>query len=874
MARQQSLLNYSAFGGGILTEASPLTFPDGASIDERNFILTKQGTRERRKGLDKISKETLISENATDASEITSYLWQSDSSTQKDFLVVTVKNELFIYDLTDSKPGDSVLYRTTVGTGNTLSVTSHTGQLIVASGDSDLTLIKSLGGNLFSEAKQSLRIRDRVGLPTYPRKNANRPVVDMNTAEGASLRVTSNDLYLSPQYKESETPGAQTGTTVVGSQSYTFDKTAHQFGNRYILDCDCDKTFMGYPVDAFLVDKEGSAAYIYMVFKKPFYIQTIVSNYGNMSIHQGVMYRCNLTLAQYETLKNGQGTLTLNEQAFDNHPHTYNLWNQGWGYKRMGTGDETLDFPIDMFTEVAGKLPAASDSVEAALYADSQDEQNRTADRFHPEDLVANPQGSMVSPQGRYIIDALKRGESREEAWKADMLEQGYGRTNTTRMNYESTGKGCTTVAEYAGRVWFAGFSEDTAGSTLPLANKILYGQMSDDNLLSCYQEADPTSVIDSELVDTDGGWISIDAIDKVIKLVPTDASLLVFANNGVWVIAGGDGNTFTPTSSMVLKITDRGCVSPQSIVSIDKDVYFWAEDGLYRLISQGFATYTIESLTKPTINEIIISLNKEDMKGISGAYDERTETISWIIDSGIEIPFRRELVFHMSVGSFTLNTLYAATDKEVLGIVRTPSFEVALSDTQVYSDTLRVISGVEDVVVNSVEYIGKRTNTTYLGVERKDGNYYIFFADTVRKDFKDFGEVDATAYLITGYVSGGDTTRFKTVPQMVAHFNRTETTATEEGVNNPSGCTLQVAWEWTNDPYANKWGKPIQLYRLPRPQIRGINEEVAEGIQVVTTRNKLRGRGRVLSLMFNSQEGKDCQLIGWAMMVGSNANV
>ena len=39
---------YKSFIQGLVTEASPLTFPENASIDEDNFVLNRDGSRSRR----------------------------------------------------------------------------------------------------------------------------------------------------------------------------------------------------------------------------------------------------------------------------------------------------------------------------------------------------------------------------------------------------------------------------------------------------------------------------------------------------------------------------------------------------------------------------------------------------------------------------------------------------------------------------------------------------------------------------------------------------------------------------------------------------------------------------------------------------------
>lgn len=51
MPRNYQPVEFNTFVGGLVTEASPLTFPLNASLDEENFTLNKDGTRSRRAGL-------------------------------------------------------------------------------------------------------------------------------------------------------------------------------------------------------------------------------------------------------------------------------------------------------------------------------------------------------------------------------------------------------------------------------------------------------------------------------------------------------------------------------------------------------------------------------------------------------------------------------------------------------------------------------------------------------------------------------------------------------------------------------------------------------------------------------------------------------
>jgi hypothetical protein len=43
---------YNTFVKGLVTEAGPLTYPENASLDEENFVLNRDGSRQRRLGMD------------------------------------------------------------------------------------------------------------------------------------------------------------------------------------------------------------------------------------------------------------------------------------------------------------------------------------------------------------------------------------------------------------------------------------------------------------------------------------------------------------------------------------------------------------------------------------------------------------------------------------------------------------------------------------------------------------------------------------------------------------------------------------------------------------------------------------------------------
>lgn len=922
MPRQTQQLSYASFTGGLVTEASPLTFPDGASIEENNFELTKQGTRNRRLGIDAISKSVLLDTQVTSPEKVVNYLWDNNGGFDEEYLCIAVGREVLIYDVTEAAPGDNLVYKTLISGGSDkLSLTSHAGNLIVANGSPEITVIRSLGSNLFSESLERLEIRDRVGMPSYIRL-ANPTVKPVNLLNGdnVSHRPIGDDLYLEEKYRtqqrEFDVVGveedivpdprpAETVTIPLISRRVILDQEQQPDGSvvtRYQMNTGRQyESYMGFPIDAILLERvvtDGVPVHdIFLIFREPFFNPNIEAGLinGPLNSQDGVQYKRRLTLAEWNDFSQSPfRDLELEESLGDQHPHIYNLWNQGWGPRRVQQrgelANDKLGYPIEEFHYIVSgvkydedgdrysALPAMSDNINAFTYPNTGYD-NKTVDRLHVGDMYKNPSSVSISPRGRYVIDALDRGKSRNTAFFEHMREIGDPRTSSVNMSFEKTEGGATTVAEYAGRVWFAGFKGDSAGSTIRLSNKILYGQSADDQLTACYQQADPTDPDDNTLVDTDGGWVSIDQIDEVVKLVPTDTALIVFATNGVWAIAGTDGNTFTPLSSLVTKLTDKGVVNSQSIVQVDADLFYWSEDGLYHLQSEGFSSFKVNAMTKPIINDLVLSLREEDFKGMSGAYDERLDRLIWIIDAGESDVERRELIFHLAFGAFTINTFYAYLSEthqsEVMGIIKTPQFTASLIDDNVVAGVDNVVAGDDNVVARQPSRVGRESRVAYLCIRNDAEGSKVFFGDKLRDDFKDWGEVDASARLLTGYVTGGDNSRRKQISSLTSHFEKTETTLGDDGTpENPSSCLVQSQWEWTNDPASNKWSPEFQAYRLPRAEALDIGSNVAQGYDVITTKSKLRGRGRTVSLLFKTEEGKDCRILGWSMLAGVNNNV
>jgi hypothetical protein len=89
--------------------------------------------------------------------------------------------------------------------------------------------------------------------------------------------------------------------------------------------------------------------------------------------------------------------------------------------------------------------------------------------------------------------------------------------------------------------------------------------------------------------------------------------------------------------------------------------------------------------------------------------------------------------------------------------------------------------------------------------------------------------------------------------------------------LSGASSCVGQAQWEWCTTADSNRWGAEFQAYRYRHNYIVSEDGTLSYGYSVITTRNKIRGNGRALSLKFRSEENKDLQLLGWNIELGVN---
>lgn len=132
-------------------------------------------------------------------------------------------------------------------------------------------------------------------------------------------------------------------------------------------------------------------------------------------------------------------------------------------------------------------------------------------------------------------------------------------------------------------------------------------------------------------------------------------------------------------------------------------------------------------------------------------------------------------------------------------------------------------------------------------------------------------------SYLVTGYNIAGDMARYKQSIYLQTFCKLTEeyySVVNDVVSYTPqSSCMVQAQWDWADSGYQGKWGEAFQAYRFIKPiETAPADGDVFDyGDTVITTKNKLRGRGRALSLYIYSEAGKDMKLLGWNLLTTRN---
>lgn len=539
--------------------------------------------------------------------------------------------------------------------------------------------------------------------------------------------------------------------------------------------------------------------------------------------------------------------------------HVYNLQNQSWGIPRKDSTGTLID-PIGAYTAEYSFYPSNSEVVWTGIAFQAVSGAAAPFERIYPNLYSELFGAGVTAPKGYFIIDLLSRGASRSANVAANYVRSGSILSNPTLVtNADITTGGASVVCEFAGRVWYAGFGggvTDGDKRSPNLTNYVCFSQLvkSMKEIEKCYQEGDPTSREGSDIVDTDGGYLRISGANRIIHMALLARNLVIFADNGVWAISGGGDNGFSASNYEVIKLSTFGCISSHSAVANGSQIFYWGKDGIYAINQDKFAQLQVTSITQVTIQSMYNDIPLASKQKSFGVFDEKNQRVSWIYKTG---PF---FTLESVVTELVLDTTINAFYKNNIASYNNPSTE-----------------GLYDIVASV--YDGEVKYVTVEPTEAVPLTGRLFFATYSNTSFRDWKRgvalgVDAKAYVLTGSQIAGDSAIAKQTPYLVMHFKKTEFETNAFGVpTTPSGCLYRCQWDWADGVQSNKFSALAQAYRYRKPYFAALPDTTYDnGFETVTSKNKVRGRGRAFALYFESEPDKDCQILGWNLTINGNA--
>ena len=470
--------------------------------------------------------------------------------------------------------------------------------------------------------------------------------------------------------------------------------------------------------------------------------------------------------------------------------------------------------------------------------------------------------GSTLTGNGSFILDFFSKNRSAAS-----------GIAGITTENENSRFKA---VASFSGRIFYAGLTGSKG------TGKILFSKYLDNITESdrCYQQNDPTSEEISDLLDTDGGVISIPEASNILKLHVFGSSIFVFAENGVWQIVGVDG-VFKATEYSISQVSQIGLNNAQSFVSVEGVPMWWSKHGIHTLsFDQVSGRAQEQNLSIGTIQTFFEAIDGNARQQCLAVYDETNKRIHWFYPNNNEsVVSKKNKVLTLDI---TLQAFYpwtitdsASNPDYILGAEYFPGFgsDFTTNDVITLTGDDVITSGGDDVVVSTLTELSQAdANIVLMVYDGATGKLTMgLFSGT---NFLDWGDVNYSSYAEAGYDFMGDLILKKNAPYVQVYLRPTETGfsgSDELGYTPVRESSLLVSSFW--DFRTNTSSSPQQAYRLKYTPV--VNEsslgtwDYPE--KVVTTRLKMRGHGRSMRLRFESEQGKDFVLLGFGILNAVN---
>lgn len=508
--------------------------------------------------------------------------------------------------------------------------------------------------------------------------------------------------------------------------------------------------------------------------------------------------------------------------------HKYNLFNQGWYHD----GNAALTAWDTARTD----LPSN---------ADVWWQYKNTSDAFDASVINNTPLGNTPAAKGHYILEAFDQDRSTAS-----------GVANIPDVTISSRP---SIVAFFAGRVWYGGVDSQTTVNTLYFS-QVVEGP---PEFGRCYQANDPTSEELFALLPTDGGTLEVSGAGVIYKLVPMGNSLLVFASNGIWAVAGSEGIGFIANDFSVIKISSSEVDNDTSFVIVEGAPFWWGVGSINTIMTEDNLTFRVVSISDNKIRNFyvdeILPLSKTQAVG---AYNPEDRTIAWLYRSTesdspeTTTQFDRVLVYNILTQAFYIWEI--PVDE-----VRVHSIGLFKKSSEGITTLNVIVDNLDDVKLDNGDNVISflfASNVSlpvfkYL-VSYNDGSDKFTFAETNNENMLDWFQYDNTgtnytSTFTTGYKLHTEAQKFYQINYVHLFFDR---------LTPDDSLFMQGVFEYTTSGSSGKWSSMQQLYS-PNASVR-------------YRKLKVRGKGKAIQLRFVSDANKPFSLIGWGLFETANADI
>ena len=391
-------------------------------------------------------------------------------------------------------------------------------------------------------------------------------------------------------------------------------------------------------------------------------------------------YKSNIELAIRDTQVGAMDFLAVDDQPVKmSYAHLYNLLNQGWTPKLIADfykGQNSPFFPGNNLAQqylkdvktnafkpssvinmTFGNTPASRGHNKLTFFNQKRVAASNLVQNFAQLCAELGKNFSEVVDDSFDLTDKNNPNETDALAQVPDVKP---------RKPYVAD------ICTYAGRIFYL------SGDVL------LYSQVIAEDITradQCMTEADPTGEEFSDVVETDGGMLSLPDIGEGLKLQVVGDSLLVFGTRGNMVISGTANNIFTATAYSAGAVSAVPTQSPDSFVVTEYGVFYWGITGIYAL-GIGEGGLQIKDLTTEKLLTFYGKLSNAQHQFCKGIYSSSKKKIYWFYPSDEKLPRRLDLclVYDIQRDAFTPQQIVSTTS----------------GNNETYSATPEVVGGTQ----------------------------------------------------------------------------------------------------------------------------------------------------------------------------------